>query len=433
MKIVSIIYVFFVFSAAAWAQTPTSIAQSVQISPAKTATTATQTAATKPVLTSYAEESSDCKVELKTKPIYMNKDVPAFKTQAPTVTETKRLDLLKEKIRQDPKNLKLIVRLAKEFSDHGNHIDASLLLWKQIQLLSVKDLIYLAQLHEEMKQHTELRKVADIIIGKEPQNSMGYFLKAMSYNFNGQSTQISKEPIYKETPFQEIKGDPKNQKLFKENLSKAIELDPKNKDAIMVLSAYYQDVESNLFESKNILMDAAKLLKSDKDVYENLCAVSSIESTHDETRKFCAEAIKLSPKNEVSNYVYMGISYRESEELTEAEKWFKKAVEAFPDSEFAQSCLGELRFKRKDFVGAYHAFQKAFETSQSIRVLSGYAKSAFQLKKYDESLLAYKNLCRKNRSYAGELRKAISDLDKSNDFGQKPAFEKELSSCLSRY
>jgi len=329
------------------------------------------------------------------------------KTDKQLEIEKKRVELLKEKIRKNPTQLKLVVRLAKEFYDQGDYEKTGLLLWKQIDRLDLNDMALLAKSHQKAGQLIDMRKVAELMIGKNDKFAESYLLLAQTYDLKNS----------------------KEKELAKNNFIKAIELESNNVEAILKLVEIYYS-ESNLYEARTLLSDMLKKNPENPQLTSALCEVLSLDSLHDDTRRVCPQAIRLAPEV-VDNYVYNGISYKETETWPEAHKWFQTAVDKFPTSEFALICLAEAQQQKKDTVGAYKSLKAAHQAQPSSnRALLAYAKASFDLKKLDEALEGYAILCARNKNYAVELRRAIQDLRKSSFKNDETArFEAALRTC----
>lgn len=355
---------------------------------------------------SYGERDTICKRSL-------NRKKPEEKEETKPANgevEKRRVEYLKEKIRKEPTNLTLIVGLAKEFYRQGDYEKAGLLMWKQIEKLEPRDMMFLAQVHIKAKQPNEVRKVAEVMIGRDPKSSMAYYYLAMGYN----------------------PRSPKEKESYKTNLLKAVELDPKNREAIDTLANFFYD-QGNLFEVRSLYADSLKIMKKDPELTSKLCEAASMDSLHDETKTVCSEAMKVAPTTP-ENYVYMGISLKEQEKWEEAHKWFESATGKFPESEFAWICLAETRQHKKDYVGVYEAYHAAVQADPSSeRALLGLAVSAADIKKLSESLETFKKLCRINRRYGMNLKKVIMDISKSSQKSDVMQFDAVLRKCGGYY
>lgn len=360
--------------------------------------------------TRFAEPQYSCKsyIELQRKPI-VTQEPEAALSEKQIIINKKRIDLLKSKLEKDKNNTLVISRLGKEYFDQKKFSEASDHLWTHINLLTVKDLTLLAQIHEQAKQKMELQKVANLMIGQNPKNALGYLFLAKSYD--------------EDDPIESIER--------KKNLMKTLELDNKNKEAILLITKMFRK-ELNWYADRNVLVDGLKNIKNDKDLMTLLCESYSIDSAHSDAEKTCAQAIKEYP-DEVKNYVYLGITYRETYKTKQADEFFEKAVAKFPNSEFARACLAEEKLQRKDYVGAFNHYSAMYEQKiYTDRILMGYAKSAFQLKKYNEALVVFKIICQRDRSNAVEFRRSMLELGRTSYKKEWLEYETELNNCVNR-
>lgn len=366
------------------------------------------TATTNTTAEKFAEPQYSCKsyIEVSTSSKTTNDDKLNEKQEA---INKKRIALLKEKLEKNKNNIIFISRLGKEYYDQKKYPEAIEHYWMYINLLNEKDLLLLARAHDFLLQKVELQKVARLIIGKNSKNSEAHFLLAKSYDANNPAELIEK----------------------KNNLTKAIELDGKNKEAILLIAQIFRS-ESNWFSDRNILVDGLKNLKKDQHLMQMLCESYSIDSVHDEAEKICAEAISLYP-DEVRNYVYLGITYRETYKEKESTNMFDQAIKKFPKSEFAIACSAESKLKRNDYVNAFNEYQSIYDEGiRTNRIVMGYAKSAFHLKKFKEALGGFKILCQRDRSNFVEFRRSTMDLAKTSYKKEWQEYERELNNCLNR-
>lgn len=360
-----------------------------------------------PVVQTYGEKDTICKRSLHHKTLAEIKESTVAKNE---VVDKRRVDYLKDKIRAEPTNMTLIAGLAREFMRQGDYQKAGLLLWNQIDKLEQRDMVLLAQVHQKAKQTGELKKIAEIMIGRDAKSSVAYYYLAMAYD----------------------RRNPKERDLYKNNLLKSLELDPRNRDAINTLAEYYIE-QNNLFEVRSLYADSLKVMKKDPQLTSQLCEAVSLDSLHSETKTICAEAMKVSP-SVAENYVYMGISMKEQEKWDEAYKWFQSASEKFPESEFALICLAEAQMHKKDFVAVYQAYKSASEVDPaSERALLGYAMSSAEIKKLPESVAAFKKLCSINKRYGMHLKKVILELRRSAQKAEVTDFEAVLRKCGGYY
>lgn len=360
--------------------------------------------------TKYSEPQYDCKM-------YINYSLPSQESiiQSEILdtkqieTNKKRISFLQEKLKKNRDNYVLISRLGREYYDQKLYLEASEHLWSNLSSLKIKDLLLLAESYEKLNLLTDLKKIANIIIGKDEKSAAGYLYLAKSLST--------------------LKVDELKER--KKNLLKAIELDKTNKQAILLLSQIFRQ-EKNWYDERNILTDAIKHIKNDRDLMTQLCESLSLDSVHDESEKQCRENIRLFP-DEIKNYVYLGITLREIYKTKESDELFQTAVEKFPNAEFSRACLAESKYKKNDFLGAFSDFKFIYDQKiYTDRIVMGYAKSAFQIKKFNEALEAFKYICNKDRRNSVEFRRSMLELSQSTHKKEWLEYEKELNSCVNR-
>lgn len=189
-------------------------------------------------------------------------------------------------------------------------------------------------------------------------------------------------------------------------LSKLVEENPKNVDALRLLAEVFAEL-SNYYEASAIYEDLNATYKNAYLVEQ--CETLVLNSLNADGEKVCLKAAKKFPSNPIPQ-IYIGISHREREDFKKALAAFKKAVKIKP-TEMGATCLAEQYFIKEDFSSAVEHFKTSAELNpESIRAQLGLAWTQLKLKQYAESLSAFKKVCQINGKYESELRRAFKSL-----------------------
>lgn len=220
--------------------------------------------------------------------------------------------------------------------------------------------------------------------------------------------------------------------LFKKNypaavstLEKYLKDHSKSTRALLKLAEVHKARES-YSEARDIYNDLAK--ENPKlDLSKELCENYMLDSLHRDAETQCFKALQKHPQDYLIP-IYLGISYREQELFDKATEQFKASLKIQP-SEFAYSCLGELKQIDKKNADALDFFKQALDAdSKSYRAHLGIAQSYFAEKKYAESLESYKAACRLNPKDLDGFKKAFKDLnDGKSKFANQ--FLTEIQNC----
>lgn len=261
----------------------------------------------------------------------------------------KRIQLLQEKIKQEPESAKLKMRLLREFVDQKKIKEADQVL-KDIRNLKIS------------------------------------------------STEIN----YAEAIYAFGKMD---KKAARDILNKLLEEQPKNVDALKLLAEIYK-LDANYFEYASIYYDLVKITKENYD--EQLCEALTLDSHYADAEKVCSKGA-AEGKNPTFA-IYLGVAAREKENLAEAQKQFSNSLK-IKESEMGYVCSGEISVLQKKYEAADEAFQKAIALNpKSLRAHLALAWSRFSNKDRTQALISFQNACLLNKKAASDLRKAIKIL-----------------------
>lgn len=192
-------------------------------------------------------------------------------------------------------------------------------------------------------------------------------------------------------------------------LKSSLEINSKFEPTYQVLVDYYTK-KKNKYELRLLYQDMVDNL-GEKDQYITaLCELCTQDGLYEQSIKYCQKGIQLNPKS-ASNFSYLGLSYQETGETKKAQRFLKLAADKFPDSEIAQLNYAQLLENDKNFIQAYSYFKKAtVANDKSLKGFLGLANASLEIQKYNESLSAYAEACKINRSTITAVRKATNTI-----------------------
>lgn len=331
-------------------------------------------------------------------------------TSAPVVNHTEtadeKIERLKKEIRLSPKNAVLLGDLAAELFKKEEYEKVTLLLWKHVDKIDRKALVLLAKAHEKRKEPSEMLRALNVLIGKDEKDFEAYSLMGDAYVL----ARKTKDAM--------------------ESYKKAVELNSKYEPAYDGLIKLYEDREPpNLYELRILYQDMIDSIGARPIYLRKLCEINTLDGTYEPAMAMCKEAIQKDPKV-ADPHVYLGVCYKGMGEDETALKALKKAAKDFPKSELAQYHYGKLLEEQKNYVEAMKVYKSGTEADpQAARSWLGLATSSFEIRKYDLSLLAYKNACKFDKKNAVAFRRATTVLRNSKNAQWVGKFEQESETC----
>lgn len=279
------------------------------------------------------------------------------------------------------------------------------LLWKNIDKLDRKGLLLLAVSHEKKKEPNNMIKVANILTGKDPKDFEAHYLLGSAYLM-----MIKKHSEALEA------------------LKTSLEINPKYQPAYEKLAEMYQKKNNN-YELRILYQDMLENIGRKAEFLTKLCEINTKDNQEDQALSTCREAIQKDPRI-AENHVYLGLTQLHAGDVEAAKKSLKIAADTHSKSEFAQFSYASLLEEQKNYLEA-HKYYKAGTTgdANSSRCWLGYAKSAFEIHKYDQALEAFKTACRLDRKTAVAFRKATAALRNTREAQWTKQFESASESC----
>ena len=175
------------------------------------------------------------------------------------------------------------------------------------------------------------------------------------------------------------------------------------------------EVSDSKYEARTLVLDMVKIFGPDAKTAAALCRMYSTEDFLEKSAETCKTAIELDPKKP-ENYVYLAKTLRDQEQKDQSVKVIVDAAKIFSTSEEVQSLAGELKFADKDFSEAYRYYKQATTANpKSVPAQIGFANSAFEIQKLEESMAAYKAACRLDRKSGRDFRASFLKLKNLKD------------------
>jgi tetratricopeptide (TPR) repeat protein len=211
-------------------------------------------------------------------------------------------------------------------------------------------------------------------------------------------------------------------------LKEALEFNPNFAMTYKILIRYYEK-KQNKYELRLLYEDMNENLGETVEAITKLCELTTMDRLYDLAFKYCQRGIVLSPQTP-ENFIYLGISAKETGQPEKAEENLKKAAEDFPKSELAQLSYAKHLDEKKNFIGSYSYYKKALAAkADSIPGLVGFGNSSFEIQKYAESLDAFSKACKLDRKTLPPFRRVTNSLRtmKIQDWLKK--FETGVEAC----
>jgi tetratricopeptide (TPR) repeat protein len=297
----------------------------------------------------------------------------------------------------DPKALKKAIQ-SKDAQQLVN------LLSPEIEKLNPKDLVLLAKAYSDTKNSEAAIKTYTAALSKNPKDFTS-------------KTAIASEQF----------------SIGKDSLAivtarEALELNDKYLPAYNVLIKIYEKRE-NKYELRLLYEDMLQKKLNSVNYIAQLCELTTLDRLYDLALKYCQNGISKDPENPVS-YVYLGLTYRDTEEPKKAEMLLRRAAIRFPQSLLAQITYAIYLEEKKSFVEAYNYFKRAtLADSKSEEAFVGLGKAALEIQKYQESLDAFKAACLLDKRTLPAIRRATNTLRTMKIESWIKAFDQASERC----
>ncbi len=161
--------------------------------------------------------------------------------------------------------------------------------------------------------------------------------------------------------------------------------------------------------------------------YSLLCKINFLANFSKGTQESCEEAIKNDPTNP-SNYIYLAQNHVNLGEEKKGKRMLASVGRKFSSSEEALWATADSYYKSKDLSSAYKYFKMASSHKDAqARDFLGLAKTAFELNKYGEALVAFTKHCEISEHLDQEFRRASGLL--KNQIKWQEKYRQKMLDC----
>lgn len=320
---------------------------------------------------------------------------------------------LEENVRKNPKNKRSREFLADHYSAKKNWKNVIRVLAPISESANDKQLALLVKAYIETKDSHGAEVLVKAILSKDTADIDTALLLVKIYNLQAQFA-----------PSKEIKDEKVKSSI--KVLKAAQNTDPENKK---VYDLWLETLESFVphfqYDALIVLerMGKAKVRYRPKH-YSSLCRYNYLAGYTKQALESCKEATQRDEKNPV-NWIYLGKSHISAGEKNRGQRMLASVGKKYAHSEEALWATANMYQESKDLVSAYDFYKKASQHKDSKpRDFLGLAVVAFELKKYQEALDAFRKHCSTSKVLDHEFRRASGYLK------NKPYWQKKYRSAM---
>lgn len=211
-------------------------------------------------------------------------------------------------------------------------------------------------------------------------------------------------------------------------LKEALEIRNDFVPAFKLLIRLYEK-RKNKYELRLLYQDLVEKIGPKAEYLTQLCELTTTDGLYDLSEKYCQQGIEKNSK-EPNNFVYLGLTRKETGKTKDAEGILKKVADDFPKSALAQNTYAQHQEEKKNFISAYAYYKKAIVAdAKSVTGYLGVAQSALEIQKYQESLDGFMKACKLDKTTLPAFRKATNTLRTMKIEEWLRKFEKQSESC----
>jgi tetratricopeptide (TPR) repeat protein len=346
------------------------------------------------------------------RPAYAVKDeFDLFEEDPKTTIQPKKnitpmsLEELKAAFRKEPQKIQLVEAIAIKLHESGDSIKATKLLWKFVEKLSDSGILKLAEIEFTLKNYEQSIKAATLATGLNPKNAKAYSLLGRAQKLK----LLNAESL--------------------ESFKAAITANPKYEEPYWELVKYYE-AKNNLYEVRILVQDLIDAQGPKKETLNKMCEINYRDDSFEAAVQSCRDAILKDPKSP-DPVVYLGLALIATGQKNAGAKDLKTSADSFKNSELAQFNYAAYLQTEKNHIEATKYFKSCVASDEkSARCWLGFGTEAFEIQKYDESLIALSKACRLVRFEAAtQIRKSIITLRASKDIDLLRKFETASERC----
>lgn len=320
--------------------------------------------------------------------------------------ESTDLNSLQKKVNKDSSNLKLRLKLARAYSLKKQPKKVVSTLRPVVDELGVGGLRLLAKAYRDQKDHLQVIRVLQFLLSKKDSDYLSWTRLGQTY---------SKVEKYTEAinAFQ-----------------KAIRVNKKFRPAYDGLLIALEKAEQR-YDLRETLVDMILQFGQKPALLNRLCEIYYQDGFLEGAQDICQRAISHSPKL-ADNHVFLGLTYKAANNTPRAIAIIQRAAQQFAKSELAQYHAALLNEENKNTFAAYKYYRRGARADrEAFRSWLGFARTAFEIKNYEQAFVAFRHACKLNsQSTVQAFRSAASKLSRSPASSQwKKQFSNESLKC----
>lgn len=287
---------------------------------------------------------------------------------------------------KNPNQISLKVKLARFFFETSNSQRVVLMLNNEKARLKAEQLYWLG---------VSQKKLNNKIVAEQT------FLFSLSQNPNHAPTYFELGKLYLED---------KKIDLAIENLKLSYSKDPKFRAAYETLLGHYKGDPLRKYEARLLVADMIAQFGPQDSYVTDMCYYFYDGGFVEQAKDICSKGIKKFDQR-ADNYVYLGLTYKNTGEAEQAKKYLRKAGQRFPASELAQWAAGSYDYESQNFAGAEKYFKRALASDpHSARAHLGLAQTLFKMQRYPDALKHFSEHCVLLKMISEEFRLATGTL-----------------------
>ena len=282
--------------------------------------------------------------------------------------------------------------------------DAILLLKPISADLPRHGLLSLSKAYHAQKNYLEETRILEIIIG---QNDKDYYVQNLLAECYLANRELEKAA---------------------DNFSLAKELKYDYLPAYLGLEKTYES-KGQFDDARLIFNDMIRIFGAKKEYLNEICRLYSIEGSVQEGIDACQKATMNDPSLS-TNHIFLGRMLIENDQAERGEMIILKAAKQFQKSDAAQIAAANIKFKHKQWHAASDIYaQSTIANPNSDEGFIGWARSLFEMQKYNDAKIAYTKACTLNKKYLPDLRNAIAVLRQKDQIVLANQYESILPRC----
>lgn len=334
---------------------------------------------------------------------------PQFSSALADTLSPQEVEDLQKTVNASEEALEERVRLASHYNELNQFKNVITYLRPVQDKLHVGGQRILAHAYSQENNHLEAIRILQYLVEKNPNDYVSHHRLGKAY-LRSEKTDESIAAFH-----QAVKINPR----FKEAYD----------DLLLVL-----EKAGRHYDLRETLVDMVKHFGETKKLLSDICKYYYEDGFLSDAAVYCKKAIDKAP--EVGeNHVFLGLTFLASENKERALAIIDNAAKRFPKLEFAQFTAGQLNEDSKNPSAAYKFYKQGTESDPaSFRCWLGLARTAFEIRNYQESLNAFRKSCELDRSKTvQDFRSAAGKLKTSKENSAwSGKFDSEALRCRYR-